>query len=624
MDRKTATACRLFWKGCKIKDHSFRQDLRVLRKFFKLTHVNFLATAGSIVLALMATGLEGLTYALLIPTIHALLGNNAEFIRETPYVRPLMNWIPAQVRFSDTRLLFSLISFICIANLLKNVVRVFFERIGMVQTQQVATRLRALIYARFLSFGKYFFDQRTLGGLQNILMSHPRKIAQGLKVLQQAFYSTVMLAVSFMIMFHISWQLTLVTIIFWPILNFAVGGIIRQIRRSSVSFAQANSELAKKIHNALICMLMIKACSSEDTEKERLMKPSESVEKAAVATAWRQFLITPIQETAGMGMIFILIGLMAYRGIDEKSGHVAAYLVFFIILRRSTPMFAAFSGLAASLASIGGSLGELDELFSDENKFYVADGGAEFPGLKNKIRIDHLNFGYAGHASLLKDVSFAVPKGKMTALVGPTGAGKTTLIHLLMRFYECPADTLFVDERDLRDFSLRSFHQHAAFIGQEPLLFNETIRFNLNYGLEREASAEAIADALKQARLYDFTMGLTQGLETAVGDRGIRLSGGEKQRLSIARALLRQAEILILDEATSALDGETERLIHDALAEAVKGRTTLVVAHRFSTIRHADQIVVMNEGRVVETGTLKELLESKGLFSKLWEAQRFY
>ena len=408
-------------------------------------------------------------------------------------------------------------------------------------------------------------------------------------------------------------------------MNLSAGGIIRQIRNSSVIFARANADLAKKVSNALACMQLIKACSCEEAEKARFIKPSEAVDSAAAKMAWKQFLIGPIQETSGLAMIFILMGLLAYNLIETNSGHaVAPYLVFFFILRRLIPMLGAFSRLEAALAAMRGPLDELEELFSDKNKFYVTDGQREFRTLQRGIRYSHLSFEYPGRTCALKDVSFEVQRGRMTALVGPTGAGKTTLIHLLMRFYECPKESIFIDGHDLREFSLKSFHKRVAFIGQDPLLFNETIRFNLNYGLEVEASEDAITTVLEQAKLRDFTRNLSKGLDTTIGDRGIQLSGGEKQRLSIARALLRNADILILDEATSALDSETERLIQEAIGAVIHDKTTLVVAHRFATIRNAGHIVVLDSGSVVQEGPLSQLLEEQGLFSKLWEAQRFY
>ena len=215
-------------------------------------------------------------------------------------------------------------------------------------------------------------------------------------------------------------------------------------------------------------------------------------------------------------------------------------------------------------------------------------------------------------------------KGKTVAIVGPTGAGKTTIINLLMRFYDCPSSAIFIDGEDIRSFTLQSLRAHIALVSQEVFLFNDTIKNNMIYGLDREVGNDELIEVAKKARLYDFIARMPQGFDTEVGDRGIKLSGGEKQRLSLARALLKGSEILILDEATSSLDSKTEQLIQQAINEAIKNRTSIVIAHRLSTIKNADKIIVLDNGSVTETGTLDELLERKGQFYELWEAQKFY
>jgi len=198
------------------------------------------------------------------------------------------------------------------------------------------------------------------------------------------------------------------------------------------------------------------------------------------------------------------------------------------------------------------------------------------------------------------------------------------LINLILCFYECPPSSIFVDDCDIKEFTAKSLRKHTALVSQETLLFNDSLRANIVYGLHRDVSEEEFIEISKKARLYDFIMSLPDKLDTLIGDRGVMLSGGEKQRVSIARALLKKAEILILDEATSSLDTHTERLIQEAIDEAVKGRTTIVIAHRLSTIRNADKIIVIGNGRVAEEGSLNELLAKKGKFYEYWEEQKFF
>ncbi|MBI3315356.1 MAG: ATP-binding cassette domain-containing protein, partial [Candidatus Omnitrophica bacterium] len=234
----------------------------------------------------------------------------------------------------------------------------------------------------------------------------------------------------------------------------------------------------------------------------------------------------------------------------------------------------------------------------------------------------HLNFFYREKRPVLRDLSVSIKKGQMTAIVGPTGTGKTTLVHLLMRFYDCPPGSILVDGADIRDFKLNSWVERTAFVSQDPMLFNDTLRANIIYGLNRPVTDGEIMDAARKARLEDVILKLPEGLDTVIGERGAMLSGGEKQRVSITRAFLKDAEILILDEATSALDTKTERSIQQAIDEMGKKRTVIVIAHRLSTVVNADKVVVIEGGCVVEQGTLKTLLDQKGKFYEYWEAQK--
>ncbi len=263
-------------------------------------------------------------------------------------------------------------------------------------------------------------------------------------------------------------------------------------------------------------------------------------------------------------------------------------------------------------------------MLTDEDKFIVPHGNIDFQGLKERIQFNRLNFSYYKDRQILFDVSFSVEKGKMVAIVGSTGAGKTTLVNLLLRFYDCPPNAILLDGVDVRDFTIKSLLDQSTYVSQETLLFSDTLKANIIYGLKEVPGEEVIIDALKKSRLYDFVASLPQGLDTYIGDRGVKLSGGEKQRVAIARVILRNAPILILDEATSSLDSKTERLIQEAIDEAVKNKTVVVIAHRLSTVKNADKIVVIENGRFIEEGSLEQLIGKKGKFYEYWEEQKFY
>jgi len=280
------------------------------------------------------------------------------------------------------------------------------------------------------------------------------------------------------------------------------------------------------------------------------------------------------------------------------------------------------NGHRAHLAIESGRILAVNDILENTDKYFVTDGTKEFKLFERKIEFRKLNFSYGGGRNILKNIDTTIEKGKMTAVVGPTGSGKTTLINLVLRFYDCPSGTIFVDGEDIRNFTIKSLMSHIAVVSQDALLFNDTFRSNISYGFDGCSDA-MLFDVLKKARLYDLVKSLPRGLDTYIGDKGVRLSGGEKQRIAIARALFKRCEILIFDEASSSLDTKTERLIQEAIDEAVKDKTAIVIAHRLSTIKNADKIIIMNDGVVVEEGTLRDLLQKKGKFFEYWQDQKF-
>ena len=254
----------------------------------------------------------------------------------------------------------------------------------------------------------------------------------------------------------------------------------------------------------------------------------------------------------------------------------------------------------------------------------MVQGKKIFTGLKRKIEFKHMNFSYTKDVQILKDLSFSIEKDKTIAIVGSTGSGKTTILNLLMRFYDIPPNTIFIDGTDIKDFSVLSLHNYIAIASQDALLFNDTIRNNLTYGLTRKISDKELYDALRKARLFRYVMALPNKVDAYIGERGVRLSGGEKQRLVVARMLIKSSEIFMLDEATSSLDSKTEQLVQEAINEVVKNRTSIIIAHRLSTIKHADKVLVIEDGKLVEAGSLDELIDKKGKFFEYWKSQKFY
>jgi ATP-binding cassette, subfamily B, bacterial MsbA len=366
----------------------------------------------------------------------------------------------------------------------------------------------------------------------------------------------------------------------------------------------------------------VKSHRTEEREQRHFSEISDQKAQLDFKVNMLQSLILPLQEIVTVIVAAaIFVGALVVVGRDQLAS-APAMLVFFYIVMNASQKFGAISGFRGTIAASSGPLDQVLTIFDEKGKFFVKGGSTQFTGLQKAITCRNLTFGYLDERDVLKDVSCTMEKGKMTAIVGSTGAGKSTLISLLMRYYDCPPDSVFIDDTDIRDFTLDSYMKRIAFVSQETLLLHDSLKHNITYGLDHVPDAD-LKTVVERARLADFVAELPKGLDTLVGDRGVKLSGGEKQRVSIARALRKGADILILDEATSSLDSKTEKLIQEAIDEAVRDRTSIVIAHRLSTIKHADKIIVVEGGRIAEEGNLQDLLDRKGVFFALWEEQKF-
>ena len=320
-------------------------------------------------------------------------------------------------------------------------------------------------------------------------------------------------------------------------------------------------------------------------------------------------------------VMLLVQGAVIYLSGDFRPGDLAAFGAFLLILQQALPDYKYVSEFSLMVAEQLPRLEAVAGLFSDEGKFIVPSGPRTFERLRDGIAVRDLSFHYQPGQETLRHIDTFLGAGKVTAVVGRTGAGKSTFVDLVARFYDCQPGAILLDDVDIREYSLASLHDKMAIVSQDVWLLNRSLRDNLTFGLGRPADDAELMAALDDVDLGKFVAGLPDRLDTEIGDRGVRLSGGQRQRIALARALLRDPEILILDEATSALDSMVEQRVARAIQQRAQGRTLIVIAHRLSTIRDADLILVMEDGQVVEEGTWDELLRLGGTFSRLHAAQ---
>jgi len=366
---------------------------------------------------------------------------------------------------------------------------------------------------------------------------------------------------------------------------------------------------------------LVKSTVSEAREYERFARNIDEREDLNLKIQMNSGIISPLGEVLNISVLFILVLLARWLFQDQIASLAAVMVTYLVLLNRLLPYISQVNGGRNQLAQVSASVDIVHNLLRTDNKSFMQNGALPYYGLNEGIEFRDVSFQYLGVQSpVLKGINLKLPKGTTLALVGSSGAGKSTLADLVPRFFDPTAGQILIDGQNLKSFDIAQIRKAMGVVGQETFLFNNTVRYNIAYG-NLEASDEEILDAAKRANAYDFIMNLPEGLNTMIGDRGVMLSGGQRQRLAIARALVQNPEILILDEATSALDTVSERLVQEAIDELSRDRTTLVIAHRLSTVRKADQIAVMEQGRVVELGTHEGLLQRKGLYSKLCRLQ---
>lgn len=600
------------------KPNTIRKLLWLLRRIRFPARYFFIPAALSIVAALF----EGIGAWMLIPMLNGFMIKDFSFLKDTPLLSNILIWLPQTVTTRDRDLFVILLGIFMAVIIAKNL----FRYAGSTSMAFLASRcmhhLRKQLFNCYLHFGKQYFDQGSLGHHTTAIVQltqHAFKPLFSLDKLAQTIFS---LAAYMVVMVMISWKLTIITIPLFTLMHLVVRKRIEKIRSVSKEIVTSNMDLNKKVVDIFSMIPLVQSFNMQEEERRRFTVLSDKRAVLEFRVTALGHMIQPLQELITMLSIVLLIGSMLYFLVRDDATSAPSFLVYFYLINNVANRFGVFSSFRTEYANATGPVDEIVSIFTEAEKHLIPEGAKVFPGLQRSIEFRNLSFTYTQEVQILRNISLSIQQGKQTAIVGPTGSGKTTIINLLLRYYDCPPGTIFLDGTDIREFTTASLREKIAVVSQDTLLLNESLQENITYGLET-VDEELLQDVLRHAKLDTFIAGLPDGLRTTIGDRGMQLSGGERQRVSLARALLKRADILILDEATSALDSQTELLVQEAIAEAIRGKTAIIIAHRLSTIRSADTIVVLEGGKCVEQGALQELLDRKGRFADLWEAQKF-
>ncbi|MEO6655315.1 MAG: ABC transporter transmembrane domain-containing protein [Pyrinomonadaceae bacterium] len=569
----------------------------------------------ALVAMLLGAVFETATGALLVPIFDQFLQNPAtesKTLFDLNSLIPRDDWFRAWLAISGLLLSFTL---------LKGVAEYFSAFLMAKIGQSAILKLRGELYAHLLEQSAVFFEKHRT----NYLVS---RLVVSCSAIELAVSSNLrdVLRESFMLVFFISaafyfnWRLTLGSLIIAPIIGFLTSNFSRRLRKLADVSLEGNKNLSDTSQETLSNHIIVKAYSAEPREQKRFLDVAGIIARANLRSASISATAPPTLELIGIVAVIVLF-YFGLREINSSRMDPSQFFTFLFFLLKSYDPMRKISRQHNEITKAFAAARDVWNILDENETLPEKEEAVQLTGLKSGIRLQNVSFNYGNNKKkILRRVDLEVKKGQMVALVGESGGGKSSLTRLVQRLYDPTEGSIHWDETDLRDATVLSLRRQMALVTQETVLFNDTVRQNIAYGRPDATDAE-IEEAARVAYADEFISQLPERFETLVGERGILLSGGQRQRIAIARAVLINSPVLILDEATSALDTESESWVQKALANLMQNRTSIVIAHRLSTIRKADKIVVMEKGKIIQTGTHDELLASGGTYKKLYELQ---
>ena len=574
--------------------------------------------AGTVGCNIAAAVLDVFTFTLLIPFLDKLFNQPS---RETGISQLQERVIGPFLQAADpSTLLRNIIIVILVAVALKNMFVWVSGQLGA-QLQEFVTRdLRNALYSHLQRLPVGFFVRTKTGDILARVLNDTQQTKQVItQAVTQSLQSAAVVVVTIFALVKISWRLTLLALVVAPILIGLLQPLLRKLRKGHRKLSNQYGEMTAVVQESVSGIRLVKSFGGEQYEEERFRDGSGRYARGMVRVTRLSVLAQPITETVGTAIAVAILWVGA-RMVDSGALTGSVLITFLILVMRMLQPLKQLSQVPTTAQQSLAAAERIFEVIDSPTEASLDRGGITSATFERALEFERVSFAYADEP-VLTDVSLVAPKGQVIALVGASGAGKSTLVDLIPRFYEPTAGRILLDGVDTREIALPALRSLIGIVSQDTVLFNDTVRNNLAYGATAKYTDAQIEAAARAANAHRFIAELPDGYDTILGERGTRLSGGQRQRLSIARALLVDPPILILDEATSALDTESERLVQEAIDRLLEGRTVFVIAHRLSTIAHADQILVMDRGRVVEHGTHGALLARRGHYHRLHALQ---
>lgn len=569
-----------------------------------------------------------LNFAMLIPLLDTLFNSNAvtpsahpgEFEFSLGYFKDLFSYY--FYYFSNEKGKWFALAYVCgvivLATILSNFFRYMAVRVLVRLRMTMLERIRLRLYDRFCDQSLSFYNKQKKGDLLTVITHDVQEIEHSVINAFQVFLRDPFVIVAYFVMlFYWSKELTLFTIIFFPVSGFIISIISRSLKRKGYFNQDLLAKILQSVDQTISGIKIIQAFGARKFFQQRFATLNRSFSRSSKAMFNQKELASPLSELFGIAIIVTVIlygGKLVIDGNMEGSVFITYLALYSQILQPAKNISTSVTALQKGLVSVERVYALIDSPIDVRN----AKTPASLPDFNSSIQFNNVTFSY-NQEPVLKNIDLTIPKGKMIALVGHSGSGKSTIGDLVPRFYDVQEGSITIDGQDIRSIQLDDLRKNIGIVTQEAIIFNDTVTANIAMG--QAIDEERLTRAADTANASEFIDGLENKFDTALGDRGSRLSGGQKQRLAIARAIYKNPPILILDEATSALDTESEKLVQDALDKLMQNRTSIVIAHRLSTVRHADSIVVMKQGEIVEQGTHNELMERDGFYKRLVDMQ---
>lgn len=487
--------------------------------------------------------------------------------------------------------------------------------------------IRNQIYQKINSLSLGFFSEKRKGDIIARMSGDVQEVENSImSSLDMLFKNPILILFYFVTLICISWQLTLFTILFVPPFGWFMGVVGKKLKAHSIEAQALWSDTMSMVEETLGGLRIIKAFCAEEKMNKRFNQVNSNYRDNIMRVNIRQQMAHPMSEFLGTILIVVVLWFGGILVLDYGRIDGPTIIFYLVMLYSIINPLKEFSKASYNIPKGLASMERIDKILQAEVEIKDKENPEHISSFEHQIEFRHVSFAYTDRKSaelvyVLKDINLVIPKGKTVALVGQSGSGKSTMVDLIPRYYDVQEGEVLIDGINVKDLAVHDLRMLIGNVNQEAILFNASFKDNIRFG-KTDATDEEIANAAKIANAYEFITKSEHGFDTNIGDRGGRLSGGQRQRVSIARAILKNPPILILDEATSALDTESERLVQDALEKLMKTRTTVAVAHRLSTIKHADEICVLHEGKIVERGTHDELIRKDGYYKKLHDMQQ--